>query len=395
VARLLEVSVTGLVGRESIYRQSFNRHVNILFGLNGSGKTSLLRIIHSAMVGDADLLRGIVFDRAEIKIQPLSTNAIVTRTLVRPNAKELAAKFPKYSEDFAQHGISEADFRAFRERELRQGKLHWTTKPEKEGSKRWSHRYLPTTRLYLEPDGSSRNLARSMYPTDLPSEDQIETRFATLIEGLWTRYSSTMLKAVGEAQADGLANIFKAILSDQPGSVDSSDIEAQTAYKRLQAFLQRQGSPKLLGPFDAFVTRYQKNAQLRRVVEDINVVEERIENATARRDTLQSLIERMFSGKKRVTFADTSIQITSDLRIPITLASLSTGEKHLLRILVEVLLAGEDTIIIDEPELSMHIDWQRELVSAMRSVNPEAQLIMATHSPEVMADVPDEEIFRI
>jgi predicted ATPase len=74
---------------------------------------------------------------------------------------------------------------------------------------------------------------------------------------------------------------------------------------------------------------------------------------------------------------------------------LSSGEKQLIRILLDTLLAKDSSIIIDEPELSMHIDWQRVLLASMRELNPTAQIIVATHSPEIMADVPDQHIFEI
>ena len=51
----------------------------------------------------------------------------------------------------------------------------------------------------------------------------------------------------------------------------------------------------------------------------------------------------------------------------IGLAALSSGEKHVLRILVETLDADAGPIIIDEPELSLHIDWQRELLGTISS----------------------------
>jgi predicted ATP-binding protein involved in virulence len=58
-------------------------------------------------------------------------------------------------------------------------------------------------------------------------------------------------------------------------------------------------------------------------------------------------------------------------------------------------MAQANTILIDEPEISMHIDWQRSLVQSMTRLNPQAQIILATHSPEVMADVKEEHIFRL
>ena len=77
------------------------------------------------------------------------------------------------------------------------------------------------------------------------------------------------------------------------------------------------------------------------------------------------------------------------------LGALSSGEKHLLWILVQVILVEESSIMIDEPELSMHIDWQKDLIHSLRALNPDAQLILATHSPEIMANVTDDNIFRI
>jgi predicted ATP-binding protein involved in virulence len=80
-------------------------------------------------------------------------------------------------------------------------------------------------------------------------------------------------------------------------------------------------------------------------------------------------------------------------RLP--LATLSSGEKQILRILVEAIGARDSAVIIDEPELSMHVDWQRQIVSAMLVVNPHCQLILATHSPEVMAHLDDHQVFEL
>ena len=52
-------------------------------------------------------------------------------------------------------------------------------------------------------------------------------------------------------------------------------------------------------------------------------------------------------------------------------------------------------MLVDEPELSMHVDWQRRLISTMRILNRMSQMIFATHSPEIMAELPDSDIFRI
>lgn len=67
---------------------------------------------------------------------------------------------------------------------------------------------------------------------------------------------------------------------------------------------------------------------------------------------------------------------------------LSSGEKQLIIIFLTVLLHDNESSIIfmDEPEISLHIDWQRKLLSDILNVNPNVQIITATHSPGVVMD---------
>lgn len=67
---------------------------------------------------------------------------------------------------------------------------------------------------------------------------------------------------------------------------------------------------------------------------------------------------------------------------------LSSGEKQMLVILLTVLVEnGENcALIMDEPEISLHIDWQQKLISLIRELNPNAQIILSTHSPALVMD---------
>lgn len=80
-----------------------------------------------------------------------------------------------------------------------------------------------------------------------------------------------------------------------------------------------------------------------------------------------------------------AVLLESNSSIPLT--ELSSGEKQLLIILGEALLQQRTpTIYIaDEPELSLHVAWQVQLVENLRRLNPEAQIIVATHSPEIVS----------
>lgn len=65
--------------------------------------------------------------------------------------------------------------------------------------------------------------------------------------------------------------------------------------------------------------------------------------------------------------------------------NLSSGEKQLLILLTQTLLQEKKpfVFIADEPELSLHIEWQKNIIRAINEINPNAQVIVATHSPEI------------
>jgi predicted ATP-binding protein involved in virulence len=41
---------------------------------------------------------------------------------------------------------------------------------------------------------------------------------------------------------------------------------------------------------------------------------------------------------------------------------------------------------MDEPEISLHIEWQQQLIPRVRSLKPNVQIIMTTHSPALIMD---------
>lgn len=71
----------------------------------------------------------------------------------------------------------------------------------------------------------------------------------------------------------------------------------------------------------------------------------------------------------------------------VTLAMLSAGEKQLLLILLTVFLMDEKpaVLLMDEPEVSLHIEWQERLIKSLRKLNKNCQLIVTTHSPSIFA----------
>ena len=67
---------------------------------------------------------------------------------------------------------------------------------------------------------------------------------------------------------------------------------------------------------------------------------------------------------------------------------LSSGEKQMLIILLTVLVrdGAHCVLFMDEPEASLHIEWQQKLIGMIRELNPNVQLILTTHSPAVIME---------
>ncbi|MGI6794158.1 AAA family ATPase [Bacteroides sp. KG68] len=67
---------------------------------------------------------------------------------------------------------------------------------------------------------------------------------------------------------------------------------------------------------------------------------------------------------------------------------LSSGEKQMLVILLTVLVRDGNhcVLFMDEPEASLHIEWQQKLIGMIRDLNPNVQLVLSTHSPAVIME---------
>jgi len=82
------------------------------------------------------------------------------------------------------------------------------------------------------------------------------------------------------------------------------------------------------------------------------------------------------------------VKVKENMQVPVH--SLSSGECQLFVILTHLAFNPDakhaNVFIIDEPELSLHVKWQEEFVTAIQKANPDIQLILATHSPSIVLD---------
>lgn len=113
------------------------------------------------------------------------------------------------------------------------------------------------------------------------------------------------------------------------------------------------------------------------------------EKAFERKTWLIETLNRLFKPTgKTVNTDEAELEFLVDGRIRIDRADLSSGEKQLL-ILLLTALCQEDKpaiLLLDEPEISLHLRWQHDLIEMLRKLNPNCQLIIATHSPSIFND---------
>ncbi len=100
----------------------------------------------------------------------------------------------------------------------------------------------------------------------------------------------------------------------------------------------------------------------------------------------QDIMDSLFADTgKKIVRTENEIRFTQigETLVPY---QLSSGEKQILAILLTVLV--EDlkpyVLFMDEPEVSLHVEWQKQLIDLILELNPNVQIILTTHSPAVI-----------
>jgi len=102
----------------------------------------------------------------------------------------------------------------------------------------------------------------------------------------------------------------------------------------------------------------------------------------------QDLVDGLFSDTGKKLVRDKNEIYFEQMGEELAPYQLSSGEKQMLIILLTVLVQDHHhfVLLMDEPEVSLHIEWQKRLISLVRELNPNAQVILTTHSPAVVMD---------
>ena len=108
--------------------------------------------------------------------------------------------------------------------------------------------------------------------------------------------------------------------------------------------------------------------------------------ASAMKTKFLDMVDQLFEGTgKKVDRQSNELQFLQYEEV-LKPYLLSSGEKQMLIILLTALTEDMQpyVFLMDEPEASLHFEWQKDLITMVRTLNPNAQIILTTHSPGVI-----------
>jgi predicted ATP-dependent endonuclease of OLD family len=131
---------------------------------------------------------------------------------------------------------------------------------------------------------------------------------------------------------------------------------------------------------------YQVNIGNRIIAELQQGNAEAAQQLSLRKKRFQDIVDDLFSETgKKIVRTENEIRFTQigEILVPY---QLSSGEKQMLAILLTVLVEDDQphVLFMDEPEVSLHIEWQKRLIDLCLELNPNVQIILTTHSPAVI-----------
>ena len=409
------VSIKGLWEVKNI-KVDFNEDVNILIGGNGSGKTTFLRIIESFLNVDLGAVEEIVFDEVEIDIQnDEEVNILLIQRLMEDNVTPVFRYvFPdgeivelRSSEGRVMYRSRVSAHSVYQHLKERLGKLVKVS-------------WLSINRIGENVDRSDRRSYES-FRTD------VDVKLSILMNQIIS-YRLQLETKVNERTGKFNEEIVSLLLYNQK----YDNLPKYSQIQELKSYTKEEIITELHKVFSYFGNPRVHSEDIERHAEMINTVVEKMNNRdghfSAEEMLSLSLMNRtlailglstdyqrdkakilepinMYLGivyqylkEKRIELNATTSELIPHVQIgtgkekALDVKSLSSGEKQLLILLTETLLQQSQPYIFiaDEPELSLHIEWQRNLINSIRNLNPHAQIIFATHAPEIAANHPQK-----
>jgi len=254
---------------------------------------------------------------------------------------------------------------------------------------------------YVRSDGASlietqRLIRTGGFSSRVPARVRMrQSRSATTV----ALFSEELATQLGERFADSgrigqqLDRTFASrVLKRTPPTIDEETVRA--AYSEQLEFRERlvqigiaDPAPEVLLPTDALL-----EPELRLMEEYLEDSRKKLEvfaDILSKVELMQDIIRDKFLYKRfSITRDGFKVESEEPKPRPIPLSTLSSGEQHELVLVYSLLFetAAQSIVMIDEPELSLHVRWQRRFLSDLTQIAKltAVRFLVATHSPQII-----------
>lgn len=366
------VEIESLNGNEEIIKLHFNNDLNIITGRNGAGKTTVLKLIWYILSGNISYaLREINFKKISLRTSDyvcviVRSNRNTCSIDIKLNNQEVINIEEWIIDDEDEEET--LDFLVSQLKNLAENKDISQESPNIILSKVGASLFLPTFRRVEGGIQTRRKNSRST----LSSSRRLEITLSELSD-LMTNRNHQFIASLGTMDIERFLRDKHGELAEKVNSIQN---ESNALVSEKLKEIQTQGSSD-------------------KVQEELKIIHEIMAETESKRVEVMKPLEiarkyildiLKISGIRigTLTFGDAVETINSSL--------LSAGEKQMLSFLAYNAFYQNTIFIIDEPELSLHVDWQRILFPTLMEQNSSNQFIIATHSPFIYNKYPDKEL---
>lgn len=419
----------------------FNDRLTFLIGINGTGKTSVLKLILGLISPSFNYLNSIEFSfaeliceetKGEVVISAYAVNETIEISLIINGGEPVKGSIDKISlmllNEFDTEDSSEklrVLIDSFDKQEVVKGIKELTTplflgldRRVYEGQQidRMRQSFLFRRRYKHFPQNDPLNISLMEiqeviydYVRIIASEQpKINQDFKNKIllqsfEFLETQELNIIqdfkeLKDKRKKAIDAFVNLNITGFTEH---VNSFFDQLETVLKQLnEVQKKRKGEDFDLEHIQIFQKWFNNQPQLKRINELITynlAYQNEIEKLYEPIQKTRSIINSFFSESKKELLIDPQgeLKVRFKNNKIANIYELSSGEKQIITMLGHLIFFGERSktesgiFIIDEPEVSLHLAWQEIFVNSILEASPNTQFILATHSPAIIGDTPD------
>lgn len=363
-----EIALYNVYKDGALSRLKFETPVTILTGYNGSGKTTLLGIIHSTLSMAAG--QEYEFPRSNwgSEVSLADGTKLFHVKVARPVKENFKPPVLKVRKESLDSEVLKDYYQKILNDTIDISKRSDTIiKKEGEGRSSSSINVLNIVRNSLNDEF---DISSTLYCDELFSSKEQE-------------YESRKLEELDVfSKNKNLDKTLLLLLKDFSGELSENGASTKI-YQQWQ---------ELLGMFEGVDLKNQK---------DLAVHVEALKNFNFKRTSSNVFINEaniFFKATHRtLELDDKNLLFLKTNRGKVQWYDFSKGEKTLLCLLLATHLnrSRANVFLLDEPDLSLHIGWQKQLLISLQRLAPSSQFIVATHSPALVGRCENETIINI